>query len=422
MQNLNIIYQNPAVLRPHQGNARTHSKEQLQKLEHSVSTFGFNNPVLIDGDNKIIAGHGRIEAAKRLGLTAVPTIRIDHLTRAQIKAYAIADNQLALLAGWDEELLKIEVLDIVNLDPTLDLTVTGFETAELDRIMLLDGNEDEAEDNPEDLFQPDSVSRKGDLWILGPHRILCGDALQPTDYARLMAGEKALMVFTDPPYNVKVKNIVGLGKVQHEEFAMGSGEMSFHEFITFLKTALANMARFSEDGSVHYVCMDWRHLEELYAAGREVYSKLLNLCVWSKTNGGMGSFYRSQHEHIAVFKNGDAPHINNVQLGKHGRYRTNVWEYAGQNTFHANREEELGSHPTVKPNQLVADAILDASHRNGIVLDPFGGSGTTLLAAEKTGRQARLIEYEPIHRPDHPALAAHDRTGCCPCCNRHDVR
>jgi DNA modification methylase len=397
MQDLNIIYQDPTGLKARPNNARTHSKQQIEKLEQSVSTFGFNNPVLVDSDNNIIAGHGRIEAAKRMGLTGVPTIRIEHLTQAQIKAYALADNQLALLAGWDEELLKIEVLDIINLDPALDLTVTGFETAELDRIMLLDDEEQELEDSPEELLRPDAVSQKGDLWLLGPHRILCGDALQLQDYARLMADDKAQVIFTDPPYNVKIKNIVGNGETQHDEFVMASGEMNYDEFIAFLKTAFTHMALFSEDGSIHYICMDWRHLAELLAAGKDVYDALLNMCVWNKTNGGMGSFYRSKHEEVGVFKKGKAPHINNVQLGKHGRYRTNVWDYAGQNTFHADREEELGSHPTVKPVQLVADAILDASHRNGIVLDPFGGSGTTLLAAEKAGRQARLIEYEPVY-------------------------
>jgi DNA modification methylase len=279
----------------------------------------------------------------------------------------------------------------------LDLTVTGFEVAEID--ILLGNDEEPAEaDAPfDDLIKPDPVSRPGDLWLLGNHKILCGSALEAEDYARLLDGEQAQMIFTDPPYNVRVKDISGLGKHKHAEFAMASGEMDRVEFLAFLGTALSHMASHSADGSIHFVCMDWRHIEALIAAGREVYTELKNICVWAKDNGGMGSLYRSQHEFVAVFKNGTASHANNIQLGKHGRYRTNLWKYAGQNTFHAGREDDLAAHPTVKPTALVADAILDCSAPAGIVLDPFGGSGTTILAAESTGRHARLIELEPVY-------------------------
>jgi len=204
------------------------------------------------------------------------------------------------------------------------------------------------------------------------------------------------MVFTDPPYNVPVNgHICGLGKVQHEEFIMASGEMSEADFTDFLTRVAMNLAAFSVDGSIHYICMDWRHIVELSAAGRSAYSELKNLVVWNKDNGGMGAFYRSKHEFVFVFKNGTAAHINNFSLGQHGRYRTNVWDYAGVNTLKADRDEELAMHPTVKPVEMVADAIRDCSRRGGVILDAFSGSGTTIMAAEQTGRRARAIELDP---------------------------
>ena len=226
--------------------------------------------------------------------------------------------------------------------------------------------------------------------------ITCGDATDPEVYRILLNGEKAQMVFTDPPYNVPVNgHICGLGKVQHGEFVMASGEMSEEEFVRFLTDVTANLAAFSCDGSIHYVCMDWRHLGELLAAGRASYSELKNLVVWNKDNGGMGAFYRSKHELVFVFKNGSGPHINNFELGQHGRYRTNVWDYAGVNSLKSERAEELAMHPTVKPVAMVADAMRDCSRRGGIVLDAFSGSGTTIMAAEQTGRRGRAIELDP---------------------------
>ena len=204
------------------------------------------------------------------------------------------------------------------------------------------------------------------------------------------------MVFTDPPYNVPIDgHVSGLGSVKHREFAMASGEMSETEFTKFLTDVLGNLAKFSADGAIHYVCMDWAHLRELLNAGHAVYDELKNICVWAKTNGGMGSLYRSQHEMVAVFKSGTAPHINNVELGRHGRYRTNVWTYAGMNTFGAERDEALAMHPTVKPVALVEDAVLDCSDRNGVVVDAFLGSGTTLIAAESAGRRCFGLELDP---------------------------
>jgi DNA modification methylase len=245
-----------------------------------------------------------------------------------------------------------------------------------------------------------SVAKPGDLWLLGEHRILCGDSLDPRSYERLLGGERAAMVFTDPPYNVPIEgHVSGLGAVKHREFSMASGEMSEAQFTDFLTRLCKLAAQHSDDGSLHYVFMDWRHLAELLAAGKAAYSELKNLCVWAKTNAGMGSLYRSQHELVAVFKNGKSSHHNNVQLGRFGRHRSNLWTYPGMTSIARATDEGalLEMHPTVKPVRLVADAILDASARRDIVLDPFLGSGTTLIAAERVGRRARGIELDPAY-------------------------
>jgi DNA modification methylase len=241
-----------------------------------------------------------------------------------------------------------------------------------------------------------AISQRGDLWCLGSHRLLCGDARSPEAYAKLLGDTKVDLVFTDPPYNVRIDgHVSGLGRVQHREFAMASGEMTEDEFTQFLKATLGAAVNVSRDGALHYVCMDWRHLFETLSAGRALYDSLLNICVWNKDNGGMGSFYRSKHELVMVFKVGTAKHTNNVELGRHGRNRTNVWDYAGANTFRQGRLDELSMHPTIKPVALIADAIKDASKRSDTVLDPFCGSGSTIVAAEKTGRQACGLEIDP---------------------------
>lgn len=205
------------------------------------------------------------------------------------------------------------------------------------------------------------------------------------------------MVFADPPYNVQISSIVGRGKIKHREFASASGEMSPEEFEAFLVKTLSLTVQYSRVGSIHYICMDWRHLSEALAAGKQVYTEFKNLVVWAKTNAGQGSFYRSQHELILVFKNGEAPHQNNIELGRHGRSRSNVWTYAGVNTFRAGRLDELSIHPTVKPVGLVADAMRDCSRRGDIILDPFMGSGTTILAAERVGRRGYGLEIDPLY-------------------------
>lgn len=383
-----------AELAPRARNPRTHSFKQIQQIARSIRRFGFMNPVLIDSRDGIIAGHGRVEGAKLAGLTHVPVMRVDHLSETEIRAYVIADNKLAENAGWDAELLALE-LNELSLEVDLDLGITGFETAEVD-VLLMDSEEDEDPAVPRINRTEQAVSRLGDLWEIGPHRLLCGDALSPAAYERLLGQERARCVFSDPPYNVRIAgHVSGKGRVHHDEFVMASGEMSPDEFTRFLETAFQNCAAYSMDGSLHYHCMDWRHMAEILAAGRKAYSDLKNLCVWTKNNAGMGSLYRSQHELVFVYKKGNAPHTNNVQLGRHGRNRSNVWSYAGLSAFGANRDTDLAAHPTVKPLAMVADVILDATNRGDIVLVSFAGSGTSLLAAHKTARLGRGIELDP---------------------------
>jgi DNA modification methylase len=391
-----VVAQPVATLKPYANNPRKHSKAQVRQIAASIEAFGFTNPVLVDAEGTILAGHGRVEAAKLLKLAEVPTLCIDHLTEAQKKAYIIADNRLAERSGWDDDILAIELQALMTMDATFDVTVTGFEMAEIDlKVQGIDDPDMDGDDEqPEVPAQP--VSRAGDRWLLGDHVLVCGDALSPDAYGRLMGGEKARMVITDPPYNVAIPgNVSGKGKVVHEDFAMASGEMTEAEFAAFLTTACGQMANNSTDGSIHFIFMDWRHIDTLLAAGKGVYTELKNLVVWNKDNGGMGHLYRSKHELVAVFKYGTAAHVNNVALGKHGRYRTNVWNYPGVNTLRAGRDEELAMHPTVKPVRLLADAMLDCSDRGDLILDPFAGSGSTIIAAERTGRRARAIELEP---------------------------
>lgn len=385
------------TLTPNPRNARTHSKAQIKQIAASIEEFGFVNPVLIDGDGQIIAGHGRVEAAKLLNLKEVPVLRIEHMSEAQKRAYVITDNQLALKAGWDEEILAAEFQALSDLE--FDIELTGFDMGEIDEIISkfeIDES-DPADEVPEPADGP-AITKTGDIWQIGDHRLICGDAQKPETYDALMDGKVADMVFTDPPYNVPIGgHVSGLGKHQHGEFAMASGEMSSDEFQAFLQTTFERMAEVSKAGAIHFICMDWRHVGELIAAGNEVYSELKNICVWVKSNGGMGSLYRSRHELVFVYKAGKGRHANNVELGKHGRYRTNVWEYAGATSFSATRDDDLAMHPTVKPAEMVKDAILDCSKRGGIILDAFGGSGTTLIAAHQAGRKGYLIELAPTY-------------------------
>ncbi len=385
---------------PYVRNARTHSKKQIRQIADSIQRFGFTNPVLIGDDDGIIAGHGRVAAAKLPGMQTVPTVKLSHLSEAERRAYVLADNRLALAAGWSSELLAIELQALIDLD--FDVELTGFSLAEVDIVLDQTADADPAApDAPEDevmLVAAVAVTRRGDLWQLGRHRLLCGDAREAADYATLLAGEQADLVFTDPPYNCRIDgHVCGLGVIRHREFAMASGEMTETEFTTFLTQALSATAAHCRDGAIAFVCMDWRGMQPLLSAGRSAFTELKNLVVWNKANGGMGAFYRSKHELVFVYKVGTAPHTNSFGLGETGRYLTNVWDYSGISSIGGTRMEELAMQPTVKPVAMVADAIRDCSRRGEIVLDAFGGSGTTLIAAEKCGRSARLIEYDPLY-------------------------
>ena len=398
----NVVHTPIDDLRPAKSNARVHSKKQLKQIARSIQRYGFNAPVLIGNDGEIIAGHGRVEAAKLLGLEAVPAICLAHLNEVERRAYLIADNKIALNAGWDQELLAGEIQVLV--DHGFDIEDTGFSVAEVD-ILLEEANDAapvskkkaQTEDRIPDVDRL-AVTRMGDVWQLGRHRLICGDARDVNAYADLLNGEEVDLLFTDPPYNVKIdRNVSGKGAAIHREFAFASGEMKDGEFVHFLTQSLGAAASRCRDGAIAFVCMDWRHMGELLEAGRHVFAEMKNLCVWNKPVGGMGSCYRSKHELVFMFKVGTAEHVNTFGLGGDGRYRTNVWDYAGNSSINATRMEELSMHPTVKPVAMIKDAILDCSHRGHIVLDCFAGSGSTLVAAHKVGRVARLIEYDPLY-------------------------
>lgn len=398
---LKIAHCNINQLKPHARNPRKHNKKQVQQIANSISAFGFVIPVLVDQEFQVIAGHGRLLAAQTLSLETVPVIQIEHLSPAQIQTLMIADNKLTENSEWDKVLLSEHFSELALLELDFTLDVTGFELPEIELFAqaLESLEEDETDFASSHLPAQTTRVRSGDLWQLGTHRIYCGDSRNPASYRILMDGKKANIVFADPPYNVKIDgHVSGRGEVQHREFAMAAGEMTADGFQSFLEQAISNLAANTDDGSIHYICMDWRHALELQLAAKKHYSELKNICVWEKDNGGMGSLYRSQHEFIFVYKNGSQPHINNVQLGKYGRNRTNIWHYGGMNSFSREKEDEgnlIDLHPTVKPVPLIADALRDCSNKGDIVLDNFLGSGSTLIAAEKTERICFGIEIDP---------------------------
>ena len=387
------------LLKPYPGNARTHDERQLAKIASSLESFGWMNPILAEKDGTIVAGHGRWMAAKSLGLEQCPVIRVEHLTPDMARAYRLTDNKLAELAGWDDEILKIELQHLSSIELDFSIETIGWDHAEID--VMLDPQTSQVGDPADEDVPPPAevaVTRPGDLWLAGDSRILCASALEAESFAMLMNGKQAAMAFIDAPYNVPIAgHVSGLGKTKHREFVAGSGELSDTEFRGFLATSGKLLADNCSDGAIIMMCMDWRGLLQLQLAIGDAGLALINLAVWAKTNGGMGTLYRSQHELVLVAKKGKAPHINNVQLGKHKRYRTNVWRYAGVNSFGRNRMEQLSAHPTPKPVAMVADAIRDVSHRGQIVLDCFMGSGTTLLAAERTRRVAYGMDLDPLY-------------------------
>jgi DNA modification methylase len=390
-----------SALHPYSGNARRHSRSQIKQIAKSIETFGFTNPILVSDELEILAGHGRVAAAQLIGIGKVPVVRLSDLSPTERKAYVLADNKLALNAGWDREVLAIELQGLIDLG--FDVETTGFAVGEIEVVLeeAVKSDPNESSEGLEDeilAVRDEAICRVGDVWRSGRHRLVCGDARDNGAYEVLLGNERVDLIFTDPPYNVPFDgHVCGLGRIRHRDFAMGVGEMSSSEFRTFLEQTLGPAAERCRDGAIAFVCMDWRQAEEVIAAGRAVFAEIKNLCVWNKSNGEMGTFYRSKHELIFVFKKGTAPHVNTFGLGETGRPRSNVWDYPGVSSIGPHRMEELAMHPTVKPARLVADAIKDCSRPGDLVLDPFGGSGTTLIAAEKTGRFARLIEYDPAY-------------------------
>lgn len=391
---LTVVYRPTGSLVPDPRNARTHPKRQIAQLVASIEEFGFTNPILADPDGKVIAGHGRLLAAKQKGLAEVPVIELVGLTEPQIRALRIADNKIALNAGWDIEILKLELADLSLPEIDIDLALTGFSSGEIDVIV-------NSKVDPDDELIPaiptEPRAQLGDIWQLGKHRIGCGDG-RDVAFLHAIIGDGAAIdaAFLDPPYNVKINGHANANG-RHREFAMASGEMSTSAFRTFLSETLGACAAVSRPGAVHFVCMDWRHMDDVNAAATPIYNELLNICVWNKSNAGMGSLYRSKHEMVYVYRVPGAPHYNAVELGKHGRNRTNVWDYASVNSLQGSRRDDLEMHPTVKPVAMVADAICDVTRQGELVLDIFLGSGTSLVAAERVGRRFRGVDIDPAY-------------------------
>jgi DNA modification methylase len=365
---LEVTYLRTTSLKPDPRNPRVHTNKQVRQIAQSIESFGFNVPLLIDDQQQVIAGHGRLMAARKLGWNTVPAIRLNHLTESQRMAFLIADNRLTENSSWDERMFGKQLKILSELELDFDLEAIGFEVPEID--LLIDGLNTVPEADPDDrlpeIFES-AVTVSGDLWQLGKHRVLCGNSLVAANYERLMNGVKADLVISDPPYNVVIDgNATGFGKVHHREFGMATGEMSSAEFTDFLRKAMIAARDYSATGSLAYYFMDWRHMTEILSAGQEVYTELLNLCVWAKGNGGMGSFYRSAHELVFLFKSGKGSHRNNIQLGKFGRYRTNVWNYPRANSFFRSDSESdlLALHPTPKPVALIVDAIKDSTEHH----------------------------------------------------------
>lgn len=396
----NLTIENMALnqIRAYAKNAKSHPEGQIQQIAASIRQFGFNNPILVDENLEIIAGHGRMDAAQILGLETVPVIRLSHLSEAQKRAYRLADNKIAENGGWNADLLRLEISELEQICDDMDISITGFTDVDLD-ILAMDDRPTAASkvNNVPYIPENEIVTRFGDVWRIGDHRIICGNSLDSGAFERLLGNRQADMVLQDPPYNVKISgHVCGAGNVHHKEFMMASGEMTSDEFTQFLRKNFELCAKYSRPGALHYNFMDWRHMGEILTAGNGAFNNLVNMCVWCKTSGGMGSLYRSQHELCFIFKNGKEAHINNVKLGSNGRYRTNVWQYAGVNAF-GRHKNDIKMHPTVKPVEMLKDAILDVTRRGDIVLDAFLGSGSTLIAAHQSKRVCYGIELDPLY-------------------------
>jgi len=383
-------------------NAKLHPDRQMRILCKAIETYGICAPIIIDRDGKIISGHARADACKRLGWESVPTIQVEHMDPAMARAFALAENRISELGKWDDVQLVQNLKALAAIDLGFSIEATGFTMGEIDlKIEGLGDLQPGAADPADEPIAPGpSVARLGDTWILGDHRVICASALEQLTYEQLLGEDRVAAVFADPPYNVRIDgHVSGKGRLKHREFVSGAGELSGPEFTAFLSGACRLAAAFSIDGSVHYWCMDWAHIHALLAVGAAIYDKHLNICVWTKHCGGMGGLYRSAHEMVAVYRKGSAQHRNNVELGRFGRNRTNVWSYPGANAFLKSSEEAdlIGQHPTPKPVALVADALLDVTARRDLVLDGFLGSGSTLMACGRIGRRCRGIELDPLY-------------------------
>jgi DNA modification methylase len=395
---LTISYRDPGSLRPARRRVRTSDPEHVARLTRAISGFGFTVPVLISRDGEIVDGHIRVEAARALGLAEVPCMVVDHLNDDERRLLSIAVNRLQEKGAWDIDQLKLEFESLIELDVPLE--ATGFELPEIE-VVLSSGDhapDEEANDSPPVDHRLPAISRPGDCWRLGGHVVLCADACEGRSYQALMAGEVARIMLTDPPFNCPIDGFVGgKGEIRHREFVTATGEMSDERFEGFLHDFLACAMSCVIDGGIGLSFIDWRQVELLLHAGRRSGLSLQNIIIWDKGRGGMGGTYRNAHELIAMFKRGDAPHLNNIELGKHGRDRTNIWSYPGATTLGSSARQQLKFHPTPKSVELIVDAILDLTSRDDIVLDPFLGSGTTLIAAEKSGRRCHGLELDPAY-------------------------
>ena len=385
------------AVKAYENHARLHNRQQRRKIRSLIEHIGTQVvPVIVTPDLIIIDGHAVWETMRELGASEIYVAILENQTPAEIKALRLAINRIPEDTRWHKPRLRAEIGDLIEL--AFDLELTGFDAAEIDFIMHLDvpGANVIEEEGAIPPLRDDAVAQLGDIFQLGPHRIGCGNAHDYAFVERVRGGRLADVCFIDPPYNVKIPGFVsGKGRARHRDFVQGVGELSSEEFFEFLKKSLDVLKAASSQRALIYACMDWRHILELTAAGRVLELPLINVCVWIKPNGGMGTLYRSRHELVCVFKSGGEPHSNNVELGRFGRNRTNVWDYAGMSSFGCEREELLALHPTVKPVALIADALRDVSKRGDIVLDTFLGSGSTVIAAEETGRTCYGVELDP---------------------------
>ncbi len=366
----------------------------IREVADSISRLGFCVPVIVGKDNIVIDGAIRVEAARLLGLGWLSCVRIDHLSEDEQRVLRLAVNRLAEKGQWDLEELKIEFEELILTDAPIE--IAGFAPDEIDQIVLGEAGNilEEGPLAPE----PDAiaVARAGDVFELGPHRVVCGSATDPEILRRLFVGDgPARLVLTDEPYNVRIAGNVT--RRSHREFAMASGEMTDAEFFAFNEAWMAAVLPCLCEGGLFGTFIDWRGYPTVFAAAAKLGLKPINLIVWAKTNAGMGSLYRSQHELLPLFKKGTAPHINNIELGKRGRWRSNLWTYPGASSLGSDARRGLKDHPTVKPTTMLEDALLDVTNRGEIVIDPFLGSGSTLIAADRTGRVCRGVELDPLY-------------------------